>query len=57
MRYMASVCDLADECVRFGMAPQSAAEPDPMAGKVREVVLARTFGLQTQAGARAGLLR
>jgi hypothetical protein len=35
--YSVSARDLADECVRFGMDPQSAAEPDPMAGKVRYV--------------------
>lgn len=35
--YSVSAYDLADECVRFGLAPQSAEEDGPMSGKIRYV--------------------
>jgi hypothetical protein len=35
--YKVSAHDLADECVRFGLPPQSAEEQDPMSGKIRYV--------------------
>lgn len=35
--YDVSARDLADECVRFGLAPQTPDEPDPMSGKLSYV--------------------